>query len=90
MAADAVVFGEALVDLFPETPGGLLEDVERFLRHPGGAPCNFAIGLQRQGIPTALVTQVGADAFGRFRRSDSLPRAWPPMESLPTRARAPG
>lgn len=66
MAADAVVFGEALVDLFPETPGVLLEDVERFLRHPGGAPCNFAIGLQRQGIPTALVTQVGADAFGRF------------------------
>jgi fructokinase len=66
LAADAVVFGEALVDLFPETPGVPLEDVERFVRHPGGAPCNFAIGLVRQGIPTALVTQVGPDAFGRF------------------------
>ena len=28
--------------------------------------CNLAIGLRRQGIPTALVTQVGSDAFGRF------------------------
>ena len=56
MAVDAVVFGEALVDLFPETPGVLLEDVDRFMRHSGGAPCNLAIGLQRQGIPTALVT----------------------------------
>ncbi|MBL8635778.1 MAG: carbohydrate kinase [Myxococcales bacterium] len=65
-AADAVVFGEALVDLFPDSSGLLLEDVERFVRHPGGAPCNLAIGLARQGIPTALVTQVGADAFGRF------------------------
>ena len=66
VAVDAVVFGEALVDLFPETAGVLLEDVDRFLRHPGGAPCNVAIGLQRQGIPTALITQVGSDAFGRF------------------------
>lgn len=66
LAVDAVVFGEALVDLFPETPGVLLEDVDRFMRHSGGAPCNLAIGLQRQGIPTALITQVGSDAFGRF------------------------
>ena len=66
LAVDAVVFGEALVDLFPETPGTPLEDVERFVRHSGGAPCNLAIGLRRQGIPTALITQVGADAMGRF------------------------
>ena len=49
LAVDAVVFGEALVDLFPETPGVLLEDVDRFMRPSGGAPCNLAIGLQRQG-----------------------------------------
>ncbi|HNF95896.1 MAG TPA: carbohydrate kinase [Pseudomonadota bacterium] len=66
LAVDAVVFGEALVDFFPENPGTKLEDVERFVRHLGGAPCNLTIGLRRQGIPTALVTQVGSDAFGRF------------------------
>ena len=66
-AADAVVFGEALVDLFPESSGVLLEDVERFVRHPGGAPCNLAIGLARQGIPTALVTQA-VEALGGMRR----------------------
>ncbi|HNN54072.1 MAG TPA: hypothetical protein PKO07_23780, partial [Pseudomonadota bacterium] len=50
LAVDAVVFGEALVDFFPENPGTKLEDVERFVRHLGGAPCNLAIGLRRQGI----------------------------------------
>jgi len=72
VAVDAVVLGEALVDFFPENPGVSLEETERFVRHPGGAPCNLAIGLRRQGIPTALVTQVGGDAFGRFLRKRLL------------------
>lgn len=65
-AVEAVVFGEALIDLFPQTTGLPLEEVEHFVRHPGGAPCNFAVGLCRQGIPAALITQVGGDGFGRF------------------------
>lgn len=65
---DVVVLGEALVDLFPDE-GELhkpLEDVERFSRHLGGAPANFAVGLAKQGIAVALCTMVGSDAFGRF------------------------
>lgn len=66
LPADAVVFGEALVDMFPEKPGQPLEEVERFVRQLGGAPANLAVGLARQGVSTALCTLVGNDAFGRF------------------------
>lgn len=68
MPADAVVFGEALVDFFPNLDQIHLplEEVAGFKRFLGGAPANFAVGLARQGVPTALVTQVGNDAFGRF------------------------
>lgn len=68
LPVDVVVFGEALVDFFPQPDevGHPLEDVSQFRRFLGGAPANFAVGLARQGIPTALITQVGSDAFGRF------------------------
>ena len=66
LPADVVVFGEALVDMFPDKPGVPLEEVDRFVRHLGGAPCNLAVNLSRQGVRTALYTLVGADAFGRF------------------------
>ncbi len=66
LPTDVVVFGEALVDLFPEQPGPPLEEVDRFVRHLGGAPCNLAVNLGRQGVRAALYTLVGNDAFGRF------------------------
>ncbi len=66
LPADVVVFGEALVDMFPDKPGVPLEEADRFVRHLGGAPCNLAVNLSRQGVRAALYTLVGADAFGRF------------------------
>ena len=66
LPADVVVFGEALVDMFPEQPGLPLEEVDRFVRHLGGAPCNLAVDLGRQGVRAALYTLVGNDPFGRF------------------------
>lgn len=68
LPVDAVVFGEALVDFFPVPTelGRPLEEVSGFSRFLGGAPANFAVGLARQGVKTALCTQVGGDAFGRF------------------------
>src|SRR6185295_18764252 len=68
LPADAVVLGEAVVDLLPEVPGTPLEAAERFSRHLGGAGANLAVGLARQGVPSALVSLVGGDAFGRFLR----------------------
>jgi fructokinase len=65
LPADVVVFGEALVDLFAED-GLDLERAARFARHLGGAGANLAVWLRRQGVPSALVGQVGADAMGRF------------------------
>lgn len=67
LPADVVVFGEALVDLFAED-GPDLERAARFVRHLGGAGANLAVGLRRQGVPAAMVGQVGADAMGRFVR----------------------
>lgn len=61
-----VVFGEALVDMFPEKPLLPLEEADRFVRFLGGAPANVAVGLARQGVQAALFTLVGNDAFGRF------------------------
>lgn len=68
LPVDAVVFGEALVDFFPNIDELHLpmEEVVGYKRYLGGAPANLAVGLARQGVPTALVTQVGSDAFGRF------------------------
>lgn len=65
---DAVVFGEALLDLYPELPGKSIEETDKFVRHLGGAPTNLAVGLRRQGVSTALITLVGPDALGRAVR----------------------
>lgn len=54
------VLGEALVDL---APAG---DERLFRAVPGGSPANVALGLGRLGVPSSLVTGLGADAFGRL------------------------
>lgn len=54
---DVVVIGEALVDVV-STPDGTVE-------HPGGSPANVAYGLGRLGVPTALLTSLGADDRGQ-------------------------
>lgn len=71
--ADLLCFGEAIVDFFPEVRGVPLREVERFVRHLGGAPANVAVGLARLGVRSGLMTLVGADDFGAFLR-DGLAR----------------
>jgi fructokinase len=65
---DVLVFGEALVDFFPQAPGIPLAECELFQRHLGGAPANVAVGLARLGVRVGLMTLVGPDDFGRFVR----------------------
>ncbi|MBK7864704.1 MAG: carbohydrate kinase [Archangiaceae bacterium] len=65
---DVVCVGEALVDFLPERIGQPVHAVERWLRHPGGAPSNVAIGTARLGARSALVGVVGDDEFGVFLR----------------------
>ena len=66
---DVLSFGEALVDFFPEKPGLPLPECDVFHRHLGGAPCNVAVALARQGTRVGLMTLVGPDDFGAFVRS---------------------
>ncbi|MCX4744560.1 carbohydrate kinase [Kitasatospora sp. NBC_01287] len=54
-----LVIGESVADVVrtsghPDVP------------HPGGSPANVAYGLARLGRPTALLTQLGADAAGEL------------------------
>lgn len=63
--ADVVCFGELLVDMVGES-GVSLQDAPRFLKAPGGAPANVAVGLQRLGVSSSFVGQVGDDPFGDF------------------------
>jgi fructokinase len=62
-----VCFGELLVDMVSDADTGLAQ-APRFLKAPGGAPANVAVGLQRLGIATAFVGQVGDDPFGHWLR----------------------
>ncbi len=55
------VLGDAVVDLVPDAQG-------RYLKCPGGAPANVAVGVSRLGGDSAFIGRVGADPFGRFLR----------------------
>jgi 5-dehydro-2-deoxygluconokinase len=65
----AVVLGRVGIDLYPnelETP---LSEVRTFTRFVGGFAGNVSTGLARLGVPTAIVSRVGADGHGEFVRS---------------------
>ncbi|HWL98830.1 MAG TPA: PfkB family carbohydrate kinase [Nocardioidaceae bacterium] len=53
-----LVAGESLVDVVIGPDGQTIESA------PGGAPLNIAVGLARLGVPTALLTTIGADDYG--------------------------
>ncbi|MEH0874071.1 aminoimidazole riboside kinase [Pectobacterium cacticida] len=59
MANRIWVMGDAVVDLIPE-------DAERYLKCPGGAPANVAVGIARLGGNSAFIGRVGDDVFGHF------------------------
>ena len=61
--------GRVGIDLYPnelETP---LSEVRTFTRYVGGFAGNVATGLARLGVPTAIVSRVGAEGHGDFVRS---------------------
>ncbi|SDG74864.1 2-dehydro-3-deoxygluconokinase [Sinosporangium album] len=60
----AVCVGESMAALLPDRPGPL-DAVETFTVTVGGAESNVASALTSLGIPTAWISRVGDDAFGR-------------------------
>ena len=62
----ALCIGELLIDFVSTTPDVTLTDAPGFVKAPGGAPANVAVGLARLGIETGFIGKVGADPFGYF------------------------
>lgn len=60
MRYDVTALGELVIDLVPvASPAGLA-----YLPKPGGAPGNVAAGAARLGLAAAMISKVGAEAFG--------------------------
>ncbi|WP_344658085.1 sugar kinase [Catenulispora subtropica] len=60
----AVCVGESMAALLPDVPGPL-EGVGSFTVSVGGAESNVACALHALGVPSAWVSRVGDDGFGR-------------------------
>lgn len=58
-----VSIGECLIDLIAPS-GHDLSTAGSLTIREGGAPMNVAVGLARLGVPSAMVSVVGRDAFG--------------------------
>lgn len=64
----ALCFGELLIDMVSPQPDADLGAATQFLKAPGGAPANVAVGMARLGIASSFVGSVGDDPFGHFLR----------------------
>ena len=64
MANRVWVLGDAVVDLVPENSNS-------YLKCPGGAPANVAVGVARLGGDSGFIGRVGDDSFGAFLRQES-------------------
>ncbi len=59
-----ISIGELLIDFISRQKGCSLKDVTVFERAAGGAPANVACAVGRLGGRSAMLSQVGMDAFG--------------------------
>jgi 5-dehydro-2-deoxygluconokinase len=63
---DLLTMGRSSIDLYALEIGAPFVDIERFAAYVGGSPTNIAVGAQRLGLRTALLTAVGSDPVGDF------------------------
>ena len=59
-----LAIGEALIDFAPKQIGVPLKDVSEFKKAVGGAPANVCGAFSKLGGRSAMITQLGQDAFG--------------------------
>jgi 5-dehydro-2-deoxygluconokinase len=63
---DLLTMGRSSLDLYANEVGAAFVDIKSFAAYVGGSPTNIAVGAQRLGLRTALLTAVGADPVGDF------------------------
>lgn len=64
--ADVVCTGELLIDFVSTLAGVSLIEAPAFIKAPGGAPANVAVGLAKLGVKSSFMGKVGNDDFGKF------------------------
>lgn len=63
---DLITMGRSSIDLYSQDIGTPFEMITGFSAFVGGSPLNIAVGAQRLGLRTALVSAVGEDKVGDF------------------------
>lgn len=61
-----VCMGELLIDFMARETGVSVGEASGFDKAPGGAPANVAVALNRLGLKSAFMGQVGNDPFGHY------------------------
>lgn len=65
-AYDLLTMGRSSIDLYSNDLGAPFVEIKSFGAFVGGSPTNIAVGAQRLGLQTALLTAVGEDPVGDF------------------------
>jgi 5-dehydro-2-deoxygluconokinase len=63
---DLISMGRSSIDLYASNIGAPFEAIEQFNAFVGGSPLNIAVGVQRLGLRSALLSAVGNDKVGDF------------------------
>ncbi len=63
---DLLSMGRSSIDLYANDIGVPFVEIKSFAAYVGGCPTNIAVGAQRLGLRTALLTAVGEDRVGDF------------------------
>ncbi|MDI6782571.1 MAG: PfkB family carbohydrate kinase [bacterium] len=61
---EVICLGELLIDFVVNTPDVSIGNASGFVKAPGGAPANVAVGVVRLGHTAGFIGKVGDDAFG--------------------------
>ncbi len=63
---DLLAMGRSSIDLYSNDIGSPFSEIKSFAAYVGGCPTNIAVGAQRLGLRSALLTAVGEDPVGDF------------------------
>ena len=63
---DLITMGRSSIDLYANDVGAPFVEIKSFAAYVGGSPTNIAVGGQRLGLRTSVLTAVGEDPVGDF------------------------